>query len=238
MTAGLVGGAIWVTRRRALRKLERLQALQALQRERLRIAHDIHDDVGASLTRISLLSQAALEEADGGRDPKPNLNRIYQATRALTGTLDEIVWAVNPSHDSLDSLATFFAEWAGEFLEPAGLALRLDIPVILPDWAVTADVRHSLFLAYKEALNNVMKHARASEVTVTLQVKNHGMVLSILDNGCGFKVPGPDSVAAAGRDGLASMTHRMAQAGGLCEIESAPGQGTEVSLIIDLTPPI
>ena len=239
LIAGLVGGVFWVTRRRTHRKLERLRAQQALQRERLRIAHDIHDDVGASLTRISLLSQAALEDTDLGRDATPNLGRIYQTTRALTGTLDEIVWAINPSHDTLDSLATFFAEWAGEFLEPAGLDLRLDIPVRLPDWAVTADVRHSLFLAFKEALNNIMKHARASEVTVALQVMDHGIELAIRDNGCGFVVPdlsapGPASGADAGHDGLASMNHRMAQAGGRCTIESTPGQGTKVSLIIDL----
>ena len=239
LIAGLVGGVFWVTRRRTHRKLERLRAQQALQRERLRIAHDIHDDVGASLTRISLLSQAALEDADLGRDAKPNLGRIYQTTRALTGTLDEIVWAINPSHDTLDSLATFFAEWAGEFLEPAGLDLRLDIPIRLPDWAVAADARHSLFLAFKEALNNVMKHARASEVTVTLRVMDHGIELSIRDNGCGFEVPdlsapGPASKTDVGHDGLASMNHRMAQAGGRCIIESAPGQGTTVSLIMNL----
>ncbi|MEI6604474.1 MAG: two-component regulator propeller domain-containing protein [Verrucomicrobiota bacterium] len=239
MIAGLVGGVFWVTRRRARRKLERLLAQQALQRERLRIAHDIHDDVGASLTRISLLSQAALEDAHLGRDAKPNLGRIYQTTRALTGTLDEIVWAINPSHDTLDSLATFFAEWAGEFLEPSGLDLRLDIPVRLPDWAIAADVRHSLFLAFKEALNNVMKHARASEVTVAMRVMDHGIELSIRDNGCGFVVPdlaapGPASGTDAGRDGLANMKHRLAQAGGCCIIESAPGQGTTVSLIMNL----
>ena len=239
MIAGLVGGVFWVTRRRLFRKLEALRAQQALQRERLRIAHDIHDDVGASLTRISLLSQAALDDSDVGRDPKPNLGRIYQTTRVLTGTLDEIVWAINPTHDTLDSLATFFVEWAAEFLEPAGLALRLDIPVQLPDWAVTSDVRHSLFLAFKEALNNVMKHARASEVSVAMQTQERGIVLSIRDNGCGFVVPdlpahGPGSGSGAGRDGLASMSHRMNQAGGHFLLDSAPGQGTQVTLTIDL----
>ncbi|MCX6924377.1 MAG: triple tyrosine motif-containing protein [Verrucomicrobia bacterium] len=237
--AGVAGGVFWAARRRLHRKLERMRAQQAVQQERLRIAHDIHDDVGASLTRISLLSQAALEDTDTGGDPKANLGRIYQTTRSLTGTLDEIVWAINPSHDTLESLATFFAEWAREFIEPAGLGLRLEIPLQLPRWAVTAQVRHTLFLAFKEALNNAMKHAQASEVAVALQVRARGIVLSIRDNGCGFDVPaitssGPDSESGAGQEGLASMEHRLAQAGGVCTIESAPGQGTRVSLVIDL----
>jgi signal transduction histidine kinase/ligand-binding sensor domain-containing protein len=236
---GIAGGVFWASRRRLHRKLERLRAQQALQQERLRIAHDIHDDVGASLTRISLLSQAALEDTGKGSDAKANLGRIYETTRSLTGTLDEIVWAINPSHDTLESLATFFAEWASEFLEPDGVSLRLDIPLQLPHWAVTSEVRHSLFLAFKEALNNAMKHAQASEVAVALQTTARGIVLSIQDNGCGFDVAartlsGPAAEPDAGRNGLASMKRRMAQAGGVCTIESAPGQGTLVSLVIDL----
>ena len=128
----LTGGVLWIARRRMRRKLERLERQHAIERERTRIARDIHDNLGANLTRISLLSQSVQGELDNPAQAAAQLNRIYDTTRELTRAMDEIVWAVNPEHDTLDSLASYLGNFAQDFLVPLGIRCRLDLPVQLP----------------------------------------------------------------------------------------------------------
>jgi signal transduction histidine kinase/ligand-binding sensor domain-containing protein len=239
------GGAIvWLdARRRMHRKLERLERQQALERERTRIAKDIHDDLGASLTRISLLSQSARRELDRPPEAAAQLDRIYGTARELTRAMDEIVWAVNPRHDTLDSLASYLGKFAQDYLRSANIRCRLKVPDELPAWPVTAEIRHSLFLAFKEALHNVVKHAGASEVRVTLTLGDSAFTLTVEDDGCGFS---PDS---AGRDmssdpdriesgyGLTNMQRRVTEIGGRYEIQSAPGAGTRIKLDVPAKAP-
>ena len=194
----LTGGALWIARRRMHRKLEHLERQRAIERERTRIARDIHDNLGANLTRISLLSQSAHGELHNPEQAAVQLNRIYDTTRELTRALDEIVWAVNPEHDTLDSLANYLGKFAQEFLGSLAIRCRLDVPVQLPPWPVTAEVRHNLFLAFKEALHNVVKHAAASEASVSLTTDARAFTLAVRDHGRGF-VPGPLLTRAAAR---------------------------------------
>jgi signal transduction histidine kinase len=231
------GGLVWFdTRRRMRRRLERLERQRAIERERARIAKDIHDDLGASLTRITMLSESARSEQNVPNAVASNLNRIYGIAGELTRAMDEIVWAVNPHHDTLDSLASYLSRFAQEFLAPAGIRCRLDVPMQLPAWPVTAEVRHNLFLAFKEALHNVVKHSSASEVHVSLALRSPGIILAIEDDGRGFAVPelnegAPPKKGAPG-DGLLNMKKRLAEIGGHCEIQSAPGQGTKIQLLL------
>src|SRR5207237_10090099 len=154
--AGAVAGAArWITRRRVRTRLQQLERQQALERERARIARDIHDDLGASLTRISMLSQTVRGELEDHQQAALDADQIYSTARELTRAMDEIVWAVNPKHDSLDSLVTYLGRFAQTFLSGAGIRCRLDVPLHLPSWALTAEIRHNLFLAFKETLNNV-----------------------------------------------------------------------------------
>jgi len=238
-----VGGAVLIaTRRRLHRKLERVERQRALERERTRIAKDIHDDLGASLTRITMLSQTVRKELEQPQRAAEHLEQIYSAARASTHALDEIVWAVNPKHDSLDSMATYLVKFVQNFVGPAGIRCRLEMPLQLPAWALTAEVRHNLFLAYKEAVNNVVKHAAASEVRVSLSLQPDGFVLGVEDDGRGFKadakLPETPSEAdrAGGGNGLENMRRRMEEIGGVCEIESAPGKGTKVKFVVKLKP--
>jgi signal transduction histidine kinase/ligand-binding sensor domain-containing protein len=231
--AGAVGGGVAAAARvRMRRKLERLERQQALERERARIAKDMHDELGASLTRITLLSQTARSELDDPALVAPALDRIFDTARELTRALDEIVWAVNPRHDTLDSLATYLGRFAQEFLAAARIRCRLDVPVDLPAWPVTAEVRHNLFLAFKEALNNAVKHAAPGEVRIRLETGSDGFVLQVEDDGRGFEpAPAGDpgaGVARRGGHGLDNMRQRLEDIGGRCEIRSAPGQGTTV----------
>lgn len=234
----LSGVVLWSTRRRMRRKLERLERQRVVERERTRIARDIHDNLGANLTRISLLSQSAHGELNNPGQAAVQLNRIYDTARELTRALDEIVWAVNPEHDTLDSLANYLGKFSQEFLGSLAIRCRLDLPLQLPPWPVTAEVRHNLFLAFKEALNNVIKHAAASEVSVSLTVQPDAFVLAVQDNGRGFSTEAVESPARRQPDriarghGLANMRRRLEKIGGLCEIQSAPGQGTGVRFVV------
>jgi signal transduction histidine kinase len=239
----VAGSALVATRRRMRHKLERSERQRAVERERARIAKDIHDDLGASLTRITLLSQSARGELDNAPEAAADVDRIYRTARELTRAMDEIVWAVNPQHDTLDSLATYLGRFAQDFLNAVHIRCRLDVPMQLPPWLLTAEVRHNLFLAFKEALNNAVRHADASEVRVSLTIEPGGFALRVEDQGRGFATEkaatasrSPGRLAAG--NGLANMHQRLAEIDGRCDIQSTPGKGTTVTFLVPLKPSV
>ncbi len=138
---------------------------------------------------------------------------------------------MNPNHDSLESVATYVAKFAQDFLGAAGLSVRWELPIDLPDWPVSSDVRHTLFLAYKEALNNIVRHARATRVTILLRPDESHFVLRVDDDGCGFD-PLESTPRAGGGNGLANMRARLQELGGRVEIVTQPGNGTTVTFTI------
>ena len=237
-TVTLVSGAVWLDmRRRMRRRLEKLEREQAVERERSRIAKDIHDDLGASLTRITMLSQLARGEMLLPEPVAKNLDRIFGTARELTRAMDEIVWAVNPRHDTLNSLANYLSRFAHDYLSAAEIRCRLDVPLQLPALPVRADVRHNLFLAFKESLNNVVKHAAATEVRVELKLEPSRLALLVADNGRGFTadakgVASPDRIQSG--SGLLNTKRRLADIGGLCEVQSEPSGGTSVRFFVPL----
>jgi signal transduction histidine kinase/ligand-binding sensor domain-containing protein len=234
------GGVVWFdTRRRMRRKLERAERQRDIERERSRIAKDIHDDLGASLTLIAMLSQSYRGEGPLPEFITKNFDRIFATARKLTSAMDEIVWAVNPRHDRLDSLANYLSRFAYEYLSVADIRFRLDFPLDLPTQPVTAEVRHNLFLAFKEALHNIVKHAAANEVRVEMKWAAAQLTLQVTDDGRGFATATPaDGHAAVGRiavgNGLANMQQRLAEIGGGCGIRSEPGHGTTVTFTVPL----
>jgi signal transduction histidine kinase len=240
VTGAVAAAAISGTRRRVGRKLEQLERQRALERERSRIARDIHDDLGASLTRITLLSQSVRSELESGHRAGADVDQIYSTARELTRSMDEIVWAVNPQHDTLDSLVTYLGRFAQHFLAAAGIRCRLDAPLDLPALALTAEIRHNVFLAFKEALHNVVKHAKATEVRLSLELRPEGFMLVIADNGCGFTgPPGQDPATEladgqrlASGNGLRNMQKRLEEIGGGCGWDTAPGEGTRAKLVV------
>jgi signal transduction histidine kinase/ligand-binding sensor domain-containing protein len=213
-------------RTRALERERTLEREKALEQERSRIAKDIHDDIGASLTRILLQSKAARSEMSGQPTRLPERLEAIETTAVdMTRVMDEIVWAVNPRNDTFDGLVTYLGRYAEEFLKMAGLRCRLDLPLEVPAWPVAAKVRHGLFLAFKEALNNVAKHAATSVVRISVCTQEEGFELLIEDNGKGFKT---EQGERAGRNGVANMRSRLAEIGGSCVLESEPGKGTRI----------
>jgi signal transduction histidine kinase/streptogramin lyase len=236
--AGALGaGVFWASRRRVKLKLEQLEHQRTLERERARIARDIHDDLGACLTRITLLSQSIRSEVDSQTEMAAEADQIYATARELTRAMDEIVWAVNPKHDTLDSLVSYLGRFAQQFLAAASIRCRLDVPLSLPPSALTSEIRHNTFLAFKEALNNIVKHAAATEVRISLELQPTGFVLLIIDNGRGFTLSGPpikasDTTRLNTGNGLFNMRRRMEEIGGCCEWTTAPGEGARVKLVV------
>jgi signal transduction histidine kinase/streptogramin lyase len=227
---------VLVTRRRMREKMDRLERQRAVERERTRIARDIHDDLGASLTRITMLSQSARAELENST-AAADVDRIYDTARELTRAMDEIVWAVNPKHDTLDSLATYLGRFAQGFLAASHVSCRLDLPMQLPSWPVTAETRHNLFLAFKESLNNAIKHSGTKEVHVSMDMADAGFSLVVEDTGCGFEANGAARPRAefprtATGNGFLHMRQRLDEIGGQCEIMSSPGKGTKVVFVV------
>ncbi len=219
------------TRRQFRMRLEKLGRQRAIEQERARIAKDIHDDLGASLTRISLLSQTALADMDQPALAAQAIERVYSTTQQLTQEMDEIVWAVNPSHDTLESLVEYIGRFAQDFLGDASLRCRLDVPMDLPSQPLSAEFRHNVFLAFKEVLNNVVRHAKATEVRLAISLTSGHLVLRVTDDGKGF------SEAAAGSqggNGLNNIRQRLAEVGGECGWSFPSGGGTVVTFTLPL----
>jgi ligand-binding sensor domain-containing protein/signal transduction histidine kinase len=229
-TVGLIGGAArYLSLRKLRRKLALLEMQTSLERERARIARDIHDDLGSSLTQIALLSQ----QSTAGAPPEmqSNTRKISVTARDMARALDEIVWAINPEHDTLEGLVEYLTRTADEYLEDSPIRLRLTAPPVMPQCAIPADVRHDLFLAFKEALNNAVKHAKPSEIQIVFTAEAGQLQIVIADNGAGFDLASPRSNG----NGLKNMRQRMEAAHGTFEMTSQAGQGTRIKMSVPLT---
>jgi signal transduction histidine kinase/ligand-binding sensor domain-containing protein len=236
----VLGGVAYGVRRMAMlkyrRTLAQMEKEHAIERDRARIAKDIHDDVGAGLTQITLLTELARRNPE---QTSANLERITQSARNLTKAMDEIVWAVDPQHDTVAGLMDYISAYAEDYLRVAEVRCRMDLPVDLPTTHVNAELRYNLFLALKEVLNNVVKHAQATEVHLRLQLEPDAFTLIVEDNGRGLPEGKNGDTATTGNriasgSGLGNLEKRLAAIGGRCEIHSEPGRGTRVSMTVFL----
>jgi signal transduction histidine kinase len=237
VSVGVIGSVSFAVRRAATRKYRRklaaMEKQHAIERDRARIAKDIHDDVGAGLTQITLLTELAR------RDPSQtdaNLGRITDSARKLTKAMDEIVWAVDPQHDTIAGLMDYVSAYAEDYLRVADVRCRMDLPVTMPLTRVDAEVRYNLFLALKEALNNIVKHAKATEVWLRLRLAPGSLTLEIEDNGQGLQAAGNTGgeTRISSGSGLVNLEKRLAAVGGTCKIHSVAGQGTRVEMTVIL----
>jgi signal transduction histidine kinase/ligand-binding sensor domain-containing protein len=222
----------FISTQKLQRQLAGLRQQQALEKERARIARDIHDQVGASLTQLSLLGEMIQADKDNPREAENHARQISQTARETAHELDEIVWTVNPSNDTLDGLVNYICKNAQDYLSVAGLRYRLDIPAQLPAASISPEARHNVFLAAKEAVTNVVRHARASEAWLRLCLAPQSFTLEIEDNGRGPS--GLQEKAAESRNGLRNMRKRMEDIGGEFFIGPGPQGGTLVRLTVPL----
>jgi len=231
---GLVGGLVVLgLRRRQQFKIEKLKLQQAIERVRVHIAQDLHDDLGAGLTEVALLSEVVRLNLDTPDVVEKNSRRIFASSREMTQALDEIVWSVNPANDTLEKLVAFVCEFAQAFLGSAAIPCEVDVPAVVPELEVNAQIRHQICMMVKECLANVIKHACAKTVTLTLRLEGRSLEITVEDDGVGFD-PALVKDATGTHDGLANLKQRLTVMNGTCELQSVRGQGTRIRLMVGL----
>jgi signal transduction histidine kinase/ligand-binding sensor domain-containing protein len=223
-------GTWWFARIRLDRRLASLQRQQEIERERSRIARDMHDEVGVRLTQISLLSALASKSTDDVVEVRTQTNKVAELSRNLVRKLDEIVWAVRPQNDNLESLVDYLAESLQDLCNDSPLRLWFSGPSAVPAVEVSANVRHHVLLACSEAVNNAIKHSGATEIRVGVCFERTRLRIEIADNGHGFDVLQAETELS----GLLHLRQRLTELGGSCEIQSARGKGTRIVLALSL----
>jgi two-component sensor histidine kinase len=228
-------GMILITLLLYLRVVARLtvqaktQAL--LHTERARIARDIHDELGARLTELALEGEVIQTELPAGSAVRPRLEALCEKARAVSGAMDEVVWMVNSRRDTLRDFAAYTCKHAQRFLASTAVRCRLDVDADLPEAVFELPVRRNLLLGVKEALNNAVKYAGATELFLHIHCRNQTVVVVVEDNGAGFDLELADPVG----NGLTNMTERMKEIGGSCMLTTKPGAGCRVEFQVPLS---
>jgi signal transduction histidine kinase len=211
------------------RERERVERQHALEAERSRIARDLHDDLGSSLTEISVLASTGQLPQIGEANQPGLFHAIGAKARSLISALDVIVWAVDPEDNSLQSLADYLSGYTDDFFSHTSIACRFKVPVSFPAITLEGRVRHDLLMAVKEALNNVVRHANATEVEFRVAMTDGSLEIDIADNGKGI-----ETMTARGGHGLKNLSARLQKLGGRCVVQSRPDGGTMVNIWLPL----
>lgn len=223
-----IASAIQGYRLRWQHRLLKLEEQQALANERARIARDLHDDLGTALTGLALQLDVARRKANGSRGIADRIAEAAGRARDLANRMREVVWTINPRCDTVAGLASFLEEQVSLFAEADGIKVTLDLPEDIPTIPMTARSRHELALSVREALTNVIRHSKATEIVVTLELTKEALIIEVKDNGCGFEpteTPG---------HGLSNMRIRIEQVGGNFECSSLVGGGTVLTFKLPL----
>ncbi|MEI9960489.1 MAG: ATP-binding protein [Limisphaerales bacterium] len=224
------GGWRLAESRKMKRQVKSLERERVLEQERFRIAQDIHDDLGARVAQISLLSSAAQEkESLSVAEARVELGMVSRMSRELVAALYETVWAVSPENDHLDSLVSYVCQLTNQMCAVANLKCRFEIPDMPPAIFLASNVRHNLVMTIKEAIHNVIKHGHASEIQISIQHTNGVLSIQVSDNGCGF-----EAGSIVHGNGLDNMERRLRSMGGRCSVKSQPGAGTKVNIELPL----
>lgn len=207
-----------------IQERQRAERWREIEQERARVAHDLHDDLGAGLTEVNMLSSLVKSPTTSPEEKNRYLDDLTETARRMVTSLDEIVWAVNPRNDTIASLASYFGSYAQRLLDLASVACGLDVAEDLPEYPLDPKFRQEIFLAFKEALTNVVRHAQATQVWLRISVRNGQLLVELSDNGQGFNL----SARKSGADGLDNIKERLKSLGGTCEISSDNKTGTTV----------
>lgn len=234
LLAGVVASVRVVEQRRYQDQLLLAEQERALERERARIAQDLHDDLGSFLTRISLLGGLLRADKDNPEQVELHAAKITQSADQTVRALEEIVWAVRPGSDTLQSLLEYLAHFANELFEGSHIRCRLDFPPEVPTLPLQPDFRHNIFLIAKEALTNVLKHSGAREVTLQVKLSGRLFVLIVTDDGRGFHV---SAASRSQRNGLGNVRRRAEAVDGQLSLTSQPPNGSRLEFQVVLPSP-
>lgn len=203
----------------------RVNQLLRLQRIRNHISADLHDEIGSSLSGIGILGTMAHQILPAGHPSGSMVERIVSEARMVSSSLDDIVWSINPRNDALSSLIARMNRYAAELFEASGIAYQITIPDHIERVALPMEQRRDFYLIFKESVNNLVKHAQATQAQVIISLSNKQLHLEVDDNGKGF-----DATAETDRNGLRNMYSRTQYLRGTLHIDTAPGQGTRLVL--------
>jgi signal transduction histidine kinase len=215
------------------RRVAELERRHALDRERGRISRDLHDSLGADLSQLALWTDLALEARERPSAMVEHTSNASSLAREVIQNVEEIVWTVNPRNDSLDQFVAYLCEFSERTVTRAGLRFRWEAPDQIPSFPLVSDIRHHLFLVTKETLNNIVKHAQASEARVQISIHDDRLEIAIADNGRGF-----DQNQKSNRNGLTNLRERVASCRGELVIASTTGSGTTIRIHVPLREPV
>lgn len=224
----IVGVFLWLRRRNYRSENESARS------ERERMARDLHDDLGADVQRLQLLTERLIRTPGDGDEAKALREQVVAMAQNLSGSVDRAVWAVKPENDTLENFVTFLASYAPSVLRPGDIECELNLPAYLPDRALSGDTRQNLVLSVNEILHNVIKHSQAKGVIFRVVWSDPWLEIEIEDNGCGTKVK---TARPGGGNGLGNLSARMKAANGSCVITEAKEGGTKVVLRLSLAGP-
>lgn len=216
-------------RKRQRKTIDRMRRQHELELERARISKDMHDEVGSSLTKIAMLSDLARRRSP--EEQREHLERISVTARDVIDNVGQIIWALDPKHDTLDDLLAYIREYTAEHLELAGIDVRFDLPDTVPQCVLSSAFRRNMFLTVKEAVNNCAKYSRAASASLVITCTDREIAVAFSDDGAGF------DATAVGRfgNGLLNMRKRVEDLHGSIHIESAPGAGTRIEFLLPIT---
>jgi len=203
----------------------------------MRIATDLHDDIGSSLSRMAILSEVVKGQIRGAsQESVPLLTEIADTARGLVDGMSDIVWSIDPRRDDLRSLVYRIRQFASDVLEPKGIDWDFHIPSDPEKVKLTPEQRRHIYLIFKEAINNIVRHAECASVALSFDVADHQVVADVRDDGQGFTdLSGEEAGEADSRGhGLQNMRMRAEQLGGQIQIDSVAGQGTHLKLVVPL----
>jgi signal transduction histidine kinase len=212
-------------------RIQKLKQQESLIAERNRIAADVHDDIGADLSNLLLLTRITKNSQTIPEPDKVQVTRIENAASSVISKLDEIIWALNPVNDKLVNVLYFIERYAEDFLTTCGITHSILLPEHIPDFFINAAERRNIFLSVKELLNNIYKHSGATVVNLSFSIENNrNLEIVISDNGKGFN---PETVSSGGR-GLNNIRKRLSHLQGTISFRNTTNEGVFVSLSIPL----
>jgi signal transduction histidine kinase len=202
------------------------QKIRLIEKERNRISRELHDDIGAELTRITMISQAMRKKSDKAEDTDEKLKKIAEAGKKVLGSIGEIIWTMNPQKDNLESLFAYIRRFVTEYLEMNNIEVNIEFPDEIPARSISDEYRRNVFLVIKEAVYNITKHSKATSVRLSLNLRRRSAEFEISDNGTGFSVKEKQHWG----NGLTNMNQRMKDIGGNFQVSSEKSNGTLIRL--------
>jgi ligand-binding sensor domain-containing protein/signal transduction histidine kinase len=203
----------------------RVQQILRLQKVRNRISADLHDEIGSSLSGISIMGMMARQGLQEQHPSTPFLTKMLEEVHRISGSMDDIVWSINPRNDELSILISRMVRYASELLEAKNIAYRIDLPENIEHLKLNMEQRRDFYLIFKEAVNNLAKYSQCTQAQIAIQVHHHRLQLIVTDNGIGF-----DPTQHQERNGLRNLQKRAENLKGSLHIQSELGQGTILQL--------